>query len=100
MAESYSSDLAQALRIMVEYMNNKGQLPPLDRVVYMILYERALEHFTKREIINIDKLVELSIHSPAHRSPLWLEALKQLANINAKTEVITQVEKKKPILGR
>jgi len=96
----YQSDLAQALKILVEYLNGKGQLPPIDRVVYMILYEKALEYFTGREIVNIDKLVLLSIHSPAYKKPLWLDALTQLAQINSKTEVITQVDKKKPILGR
>ena len=95
------SDLAQALKILVSYMNNKGQLPRLDKFILFELYIKSLCELygcEEKEIIDIDKLVkEYSINAPAFEKPLWLIALSELAKLNQKTEIVTQLSKRKEL---
>ena len=96
-----ASDLAQALSIIVSYVQGKGQLPRLDR---FIIFYIGLNALTKRfnvdisKIIDIDKLVkEYSINAPAPEAPLWLKVVENMSNINTKTEIITQLSKRKKL---
>ena len=100
MSENQNSELAEVIKILVNYMNGKGQLPRLDKFIILKLYQEMLEKRYKiPEIINWHELVQLSIHAPPIDRPLWLHALAELTKINQKTEIVSQNYKKKPLLG-
>ena len=99
MVDEYRSDLAEALKIIVSYLNGKGQLPPLDKLILINMYSNAFKEVYGIDVIDLEKIIELSINSPSFVRPLWLQALAELAKINSKTEIITQTYKKKPLIG-
>jgi len=100
MSETQASDLAQVIRILVEYMNGKGQLPRLDKFILLDLYQQAMmKVFNINQIVDWDKVIKLSIHAPPIERPLWLHALAEISKINNKTEIVSQQFKKKPLLG-
>lgn len=97
----YKGDLAEALSIIMEYMRGKGQLPRLDK--FLVFYI-GIQHLARlyclheKEILDLDALVEkYSINAPPIETPLWLKAINEIAKINHKTEIITQVAKRKPL---
>ena len=95
-----SSDLAQTIALILEYMKGKGQLPHLDKFIILKLYQEALQkRFNIGEIINWKEVIEYSINSPIMAPPLWLKAVQSIANMNSRTEVVTQTFRKKPLLG-
>ena len=99
LSQDRASDLAQALSIIVSYAQGKGQLPRLDKFIVFWIGINAL---TKRfnvdinKVIDIDKLVkEYSVNAPAVEPPLWLRVVEHMSNINSRTEIITQLSKRK-----
>jgi hypothetical protein len=95
------SDIAQALRIIVEYAQGKGQLPRLDRFIIFLTGLTALSNLyniDSKSIIDLDKLVkEYSVNAPALEPPLWLKVIENMSKLNTKTEIITQLSKRKPL---
>jgi len=100
MSENQNSELAEVLRILVKYLDGKGQLPRLDKYIILKLYQEILERrYRIPQIIDWNELVQQSIHAPPIDRPLWLHALAELTKINQKTEIVSQNYKKKPLLG-
>jgi len=94
------SELAQVIALLIGYMNDKGQLPRLDKFIILKLYQEMLERRYKiPRIIDWNELLDLSIHAPPIDRPLWLHALSEIAKVNQKTEIVSQNFKKKPLLG-
>jgi len=89
------SDLAEALKVILSYINGKGQLIPLDKLIIFMIFANAIKREYDVDIIDLPTLVNLSINSPAYIKPLWLEAISKLTNINTKTEIVTQLSKRK-----
>lgn len=96
---SERSDLAEALQIIVNYANKKGQLPYLDRLLRYIIGIKALSriyNIDENKIIDLNELIEkLSINAPVIAPPLWLKVVENLSKLNTKTEIIQQVSKRK-----
>lgn len=96
---SERSDLAEALEIIVRYVQGKGQLPYLDRLIRFIIGYRALcrlYNIKENKVIDIDTLIEKwSINAPLLQAPLWLKVVENLSKLNTKTEVIQQISKRK-----
>jgi hypothetical protein len=95
------SDIAQALKIIVEYSQGKGQLPRLDKFIIFWVGINSLcqlYNIDVKDIIDIDKLVkEYSVNSPMIEPPLWLKVIENMSKLNTKTEIITQLSKRKPL---
>jgi hypothetical protein len=95
---SVTGELSQALQTLIEYLNKKGQLPSLQNFILISVVESLLNAYTDIKVkINWDKLVELSINSPAVSSPLWLLALDKLARLGATTNIITELSQRKKL---
>ncbi len=99
MSEEKISDIAQALKIIVDYAKGKGQLPRLDKFIVFWVGINALAdlfNINVGDIIDIDKLVkEYSVNAPVYEPPLWIKVVENMSKLNTKTEVITQVAKRK-----
>lgn len=99
-SQDYKGELSEALRILVAYLNDKGQLPRLD---ILLLVKLGLESlgllygFDPRELVDFHELIRLSIHSPAVERPLWLQAIGEITKINTQTQIITELKKRKPL---
>lgn len=93
-----TSDLAEALKLIISYINDKGQLPRLDVLILVKVGFEALSKYfdlNRNEIIDFEELVRLSIHAPAINKPLWLQAISEISKINTKTEIVTEMRKGK-----
>lgn len=93
-----TSDLAEALKLIISYINDKGQLPRLDVLILVKIGFEALARYfdlSPNEIINFEELIRLSIHAPAVSRPLWLQAISEISKINTKTEIVTELRKGK-----
>jgi hypothetical protein len=101
MSKEYYSDLAEAIKLILAFAQGKGQLPRLDRFLIFWLGINALcdlYGIEPEEIVDLDKLIkEYSINAPALEKPLWLLVVEQLSKLNTKTEIITQVAKRKAL---
>lgn len=98
--QEYKGELSEALKILVSYLNGKGQLPRLDILLLVKMGIDALSYlykFDSRELIDFYELIDLSIHAPPVGRPLWLEAIKEITKINTQTQIITELKKKKPL---
>lgn len=90
------SDIAQVVKAMMEYARGKGQIPFMDRFILFYLILRSLEAWYNVKIIDLEELVErYSINAPAIVKPLWIDFISEVAKINTKTEIITQLSKRK-----
>jgi len=93
-----SGELSQALETLLKYLNKKGQLPSLQNFIIISIVNALLNAYTDIKVkINWDKLVELSINSPAIYSPLWLMALDKLSKLGAQTNIITELSQRKKL---
>jgi hypothetical protein len=91
-------ELSQALETLIKYLNNKGQLPDLQNFVIIAIIESIINSYTNIRIrINWDRLVQLSVNSPALASPLWLFALEKLSKLGAQTQIITELSQRKKL---
>jgi len=93
-----TGELSQALETLLRYLNKKGQLPSLQNFILINIVSALLNTYTDIKVrINWDKLVELSINSPAYQSPLWVYALDKLSKIGAQTNIITELSQRKKL---
>lgn len=101
MTHHNTSDIAQALSIIASYTHGKGQLPRLDKFLIFFIGLKSLGglfNIDTTKIIDIDKILrEYSVNAPVVKSPLWLEVVKHMSQINTKTEIITQLSKRKKL---
>lgn len=96
----YKGELSEALKILVTYLDGKGQLPRLDILILVKMGLEALSRiydFPANEIVDFNELIRLSIHSPAVDKPLWLQAVGEITKINTQTQIITELKKRKPL---
>lgn len=85
----------EVIETLLEYSRGKGQIPDLPRF-FILLNLTSILRKKYNVIINWRSLVEKwSVNAPPAREPLWLFVIKYLSNINTKTEIITQVSKRK-----
>ncbi|MEM4958829.1 MAG: hypothetical protein QXX12_03025 [Nanopusillaceae archaeon] len=87
--------LKEVIETLLEYSKGKGQIPDLPRFFILINLSNMLKKKYNLQI-NWRVLVEKwSVNAPPSREPLWLYVIKYLSNLNSKTEIVTQVSKRK-----
>ncbi|MEM4620866.1 MAG: hypothetical protein QW607_11720 [Desulfurococcaceae archaeon] len=95
MPEEFSLSLKEVIETLLEYAKGKGQIPDLPRFFILCNLSTILEKKYGLKI-NWKTLVEQwSINAPPYREPLWLHVIRYLSNLNTRTEIITQVSKRK-----
>lgn len=95
MTDELGLSLKEVIETLLEYSKNKGQIPDLPRFFILINLSQMLKKLYGLKI-NWKNLVEQwSVNSPPLREPLWLYVIKYLSNLNARTEIVTQVSKRK-----
>jgi len=93
--EKITGEFAEALNILVKYLNGKGQLPRLQNLALLTIMEDAFRQEYGINIVDYDRLIELSIHSPVVVKPLWIEAVEKITKINSQTNIVTELSKRK-----
>jgi hypothetical protein len=94
-----SSELSQALSTLLKYLERKGQLPQLSEFIILLMIQGLINNYTDIKLhVDWDKLVSLSVNSPMLRQPLWLLALEKLTRLGAQTNIVTELQQRKPLL--
>lgn len=108
-----NSELAKALKLLIQYANNKGQIhsaidfsllktvPSLYKLIlrkyeikYGIKFKKEL--YTRFDFIDkiVDDIVKLSVHEPSYYNTVWQKALESLSSINQQTTIMVEQQKK------
>lgn len=94
MSSELGIGLKEVIETLLEYSKGKGQIPDLPRFFILVNLSKILEKYGVK--INWKLLLEYwSVNSPPVREPLWLYVIKYLSNLNSRTEIVTQVSKRK-----
>ena len=95
MSETIGLSLKEVIETLLEYGKGKGQIPDIPRFFILVI----LSHILNKKFgfrINWRMFVEKwSVNAPPRREPLWLYVIKYLSNLNSRTEIVTQVSKRK-----
>jgi hypothetical protein len=95
---SSQGELSQALLVLLQYLEGKGQIPRLGDFILISVIAGLINNYTGiRVMINWDKLVKLSVNAPAVSTPLWLGALEKLSRLGAQTQIITELSQRKKL---
>ncbi|MEM4619437.1 MAG: hypothetical protein QW607_04415 [Desulfurococcaceae archaeon] len=94
MAE-FDLSLKEVIETLLEYSRGKGQIPDLPRFFILINLSEILFKVYGVKIDWKQILEYWSINSPPVKEPLWLYVIKYLSNLNTRTEIVTQVSKRK-----
>jgi hypothetical protein len=96
----YQGELAQALSLAFRFLENKGQIPVLREFIMLMIIEYLINNYTANKIrINWSEIVKLSINAPALADPLWLKALREISRLGAQTNIVTELQQRKPLLA-
>lgn len=99
---SEEGELAKAIKLFIQYANDKGQIPSaIDFAVlktYLTWLEDRLEVKTRTWSKLVDEIVRLSHHELSYGTTVWQKALEYIATgTKYKMEVIEEKKKRTPI---
>ena len=87
----------EIVEAILNYTEGKGQIPDLPRFFIMILIGKIMQK-KYGIVIRWENILEYwSINAPAPKPPLWKDVVKDLSQINTKTEIITQLTKRRAL---
>ncbi|MEM4433272.1 MAG: hypothetical protein QXT03_05625 [Desulfurococcaceae archaeon] len=95
MSEITGLGMKEVIETLLKYADRKGQIPDIPNFFILANLSVILENAYGVRI-NWREIMEYwSVNAPVVREPLWLHVIKYLSNLNTKTEIITQVSKRK-----
>jgi len=98
MSSQSQGELSQALLVLLQYLNNKGQIPHLGDFIIISVIEALINNYTDVRVhIDWENIVKLSVNAPAVSTPLWLQALEKLSRLGAQTQIITELSQRKKL---
>lgn len=96
MSEPIGISLKEVIETLLEYSKGKGQIPDLPRFFILTNLTKILEEYGVK--INWREILEYwSVNSPVVKEPLWIYVIKYLSNLNTRTEIVTQLTRRKAL---
>jgi len=86
--------MKEVIETLLEYTKKKGQIPDLPAFYILANLSEILSSYGIQ--VNWKQILEYwSVNAPAIKEPLWLHVIRYLSNLNTRTEIVTQLSRRK-----
>ncbi|MEM1768478.1 MAG: hypothetical protein QXH77_03875 [Desulfurococcaceae archaeon] len=94
MSEITGIGMKEVIETLLEYSKKKGQIHDLPAFYILANLSEILSSYGVQ--VNWREILEYwSVNAPAIKEPLWLHVIKYLSQLNTRTEIVTQVSRRK-----